>query len=57
MEKIYTLDYIFEKTFLNVLNTHAPVKKKVVRANHMTYVTKSATEGHHEKVIFAEKVL
>ena len=36
-----TLDYIvFEKIFLNVLNTYAPVKKKVVRANHMPYMTK-----------------
>ena len=30
----------FEAIFLNVLNTHAPVKKKVVRANHMPYMTK-----------------
>ena len=36
-----TLDYtVFEKIFLNVLNTYAPVKKKVVRANHMPYMTK-----------------
>ena len=53
-----TLDYtVFEKIFLNVLNTYAPVKKKVVRANHMPYYDKSAMEGHHDKVSFGEKVL
>ena len=30
----------FEKTFLDVLNTHAPYKKKVVTANQKSYVTK-----------------
>ena len=30
----------FEKIFLEVLNTHAPCKKKVVRANQKPYVTK-----------------
>ena len=31
-----TLSYVeFEEIFLSVLNKHAPVKKKVVRANHM----------------------
>ena len=30
----------FEQTFVNVLNAHAPLKKKVVRANHAPYVTK-----------------
>ena len=36
-----TFDYtVFEKILLNVLNTYAPVKKKVVRANNMPYMTK-----------------
>ena len=30
----------FEKTFLDVLNTHAPSKKKIIRANQKPYVTK-----------------
>ena len=31
----------FEKVFLDVLNKHAPLKKKVVRANHAPYITKT----------------
>ena len=31
----------FEDIFLRVLNAHAPVKKKVVRANNMPYMTKT----------------
>ena len=31
----------FEKVFLDVLNKHAPLKKKVVRANHASYITKT----------------
>ena len=30
-----------EKIYLNVLNTHAPIKKKMIRANHKPYVTKT----------------
>ena len=30
----------FEKAYLNVLNTHAPFKKKMIRANNKPYVTK-----------------
>ena len=34
------LDYTsFEENFLAVLNKHAPLKKKVLRANHASYVT------------------
>ena len=37
-----TIDYeVFENIFLRVLNTHAPLKKKIVRANHMPYMTKT----------------
>ena len=36
------LDYSsFEENFLGVLNKHAPLKKKVLRANHAPYVTKA----------------
>ena len=31
---------MFETEFLNVLNNHAPQKKKVIRANHVPYMTK-----------------
>ena len=37
-----TIDYeVFESIFLQVLNTHAPLKKKMVRANHIPYMTKT----------------
>ena len=32
---------IFEKTFFEILDKHAPMKKKYVRANHKPYVTKA----------------
>ena len=32
---------VFEEVFLDVLNKHAPFKKKVFRANHKPYMTKS----------------
>ena len=36
------LDYSsFAENFLGVLNKHAPLKKKVHRANHAPYVTKA----------------
>ena len=31
---------VFETEFLNILNNHAPQKKKVIRANHVPYMTK-----------------
>ena len=31
----------FEKTFLEILNIYAPIKKKILRANHVLYVTKT----------------
>ena len=35
-------DYgLFENTFLEILNLHAPVKKKFLRANHAPYMTKA----------------
>ena len=32
---------LFEKAFLNVLERHAPIKKKIVRANEAPYMTKA----------------
>ena len=31
----------FENVFLNTLNKHAPIKKKMLRANHAPYTTKA----------------
>ena len=31
----------FENAFIDVLNSHAPIKKKVIRASHSSYVTKA----------------
>ena len=31
----------FTKIFIEVLNKHAPIKKKYIRANHAKFVTKS----------------
>ena len=31
----------FEQIFLEILNVHAPIKKKLLRANHVPYMTKA----------------
>ena len=36
--------HVFEK-ILNVLQRHAPIKNKTVRANHASYVTKTMTKA------------
>ena len=50
----------FETTFLNVLNDHAPLKKKIFRANEVPYMTKSlrkaiATRLRLENVYYRKK--
>ena len=50
----------FEKVFLDVLNSHAPLKKKVVRANHAPYITKTLKKAimersYLERVYFKKK--
>ena len=50
----------FEKNFLDVLNKHAPLKKKVVRANHALYITKTLRKAimkwpYLKKVLFKKK--
>ena len=43
-EKLYGCDSCydtFEEIFINVLNKHAPLKKKFLRANHASYMTKT----------------
>ena len=42
----------FHEILLGVLNFHAPLKKKVIRANHMPYMTK-----HHRKAIMKRSAL
>ena len=37
---IYTCDK-FDKVFLEILNKHAPLKRKLLRANHALYVSKA----------------
>ena len=46
LQKILSITQIntckqFEDTFFSVLNMHAPLKKKLLRANHSQYVTKA----------------
>ena len=50
----------FEENFLEVLNKHAPLKKKVLRANHAAYVTKVFRKAfmkrsYLEKLYFGKK--
>ena len=50
----------FEESFLGVLNKHAPLKKKVLRANHAPYVTKALRKAimkrsYLEKLYFKKK--
>ena len=43
-EKLYGCDSCydtFEEIFINILNKHAPLKKKFLRANHVPYMTKT----------------
>ena len=35
----------FENVFIDILNRHAPIKKKVIKANHPSYVTKALRKG------------
>ena len=36
----------FETTFLKILNNHAPMKKKFVRANEVPYMTKKLKKSN-----------
>ena len=40
----------FEQIFLEVLNTHAPIRRKLLRANHVPYVPKGAEKSNYKKV-------
>ena len=47
----------FEKVFLSILNKHAPLKKKVVRANHVPYVTKALRKAIMKRSALENKYL
>ena len=49
-----------ENVFIDVLNSHAPIKKKVIRANHAPYVTKALRKAimkrsQLEKIYFKKR--
>ena len=51
---------MFDKLFLKALDKHAPVKKKVVRANHAKYISKALRKAimkrsYLEKIYFKKK--
>ena len=50
----------FEKTFLSILEEHAPLKKKLLHANHAPYVTKAFRKAimrrsYSEKMYFRKR--
>ena len=50
----------FENVFIDVLNRRAPIKNKVIRANHASYVTKALRKAvmkrsQLEKIYFKER--
>ena len=47
----------FEKIFLFILNKHAPLKKKVVRANHAPYMTKALRKAFMKHSALENKYL
>ena len=40
-ELVYTDYNVFEQIYLEIMNVHAPMKKKLLRANHVPYMTKA----------------
>ena len=52
--------YQFEQIFLNVLDKHTPMKRKLLRANHSSYISKPLRKAimrrsHLEKVYYKSK--
>ena len=45
----------FEQIFLEVLNTHAPIKKQLLRANHVPYMTKALRKAIMKRSEFESK--
>ena len=46
----------FDKVYLQVLNNHAPMKSKTVRANHGSYVY-GTKKSDYEKILLVRQVL
>ena len=40
----------FYKTFIEILNKHAPMKKKLVRKNQDLYMMKALRKSNYEKI-------
>ena len=52
--------YQFDQIFLNVLDKYAPMKRKLLRANHLSYISKPLQKAimrrsHLEKVYYKNK--
>ena len=48
----------FDERFLQVLEKHASLKRRVLRANHVSYVSKSLqTASDNEEILPAKKAL
>ena len=46
MQDPSTMDYaIFKDTIINSLNRHAPLKRKYLRANHLTFIMKELSKA------------
>ena len=45
----------FETRYLNILNKHAPLKKKTIRANHAPYMTKALRKAIMKRTQLANK--
>ena len=45
----------FDEVFMTVLNRHAPLKKKILRANHSSYMAKTLTKAIMRRFYFEKK--
>ena len=45
----------FDEVFMTVLNRHAPLKKKILRANHSSYMTKTLRKAIMRRSYFEKK--
>ena len=53
----WTIMIHLKTNILSLYNTLAPLKKKVVMANHKTYVTKNLRKGYYDAPIFGKQIL
>ena len=47
----------FDEKFLQVLNEHAPLKEKFIRANHVPYMTKNLRQAIMKRFQFENKYI